>query len=267
MALATLRVYFRNLMMFVHDTRGTDVWFLENHPPMLITRTHSSDTSGGVVKFQSNGAELGGGETDVQDAGGIIDFKHLIKDFALHEGLARDAKIGKPFVGRAELRGAGKLSSPRSLHAFGALFEWSLPTFMFTGSHTQEMSELAIYEVKNLPTPITFSVTTGTCEPERVEIPVIGDVAHVLLLAGELSKLEDGDCGVSLDSTTGEMCIHEFKELHHCFDPETKKNELEGRMLPRTKAPKGFPVLHDAAAGGGQFSAYPYCPGGRVRRP
>jgi hypothetical protein len=264
MGVATLRVYFRNLMMFVHDERGTDVWFLDEHPPGLITRTHAVDVRDCVVRFESDNKPLPDAWTTLGDVSGIADFNGLVRPSGLDDRIAPRHPVEPPFAGRVELRGSGTLSAPRSLHSFGALLEWSIPTAIgFPPVAQQELSELAIYEIEHLPTPIHAKIQRPDGAYEPVEIPVdTSGIAHVLLVAGELEKLNGG-----LVLIGDRLVIEEFEELHKCFDYQTQQDLQTLKALPSTMSPAGFPVPPEQSSRGSKISAFPYCPPGRVKRP
>jgi hypothetical protein len=264
MATVTLKVHFRNIMLFVNHDTGTDVWFVAKHEPRLITRDVIVPLDGRVLTFLGNGAPLPDARTDTRSASLIVDFGDLAHTVALHPDLITGT-LRSATPARVELRGSGRLYGPPSHHSFGSFVDWSFPGKGVSGVHTQKLTELATYEVPGVELPVTARITDPTRpgEPQDITLSESGDV-EVMVLAGEIEK-PDGGVRVS----GANICIDEFKLLHACFDAATQSHFGSVNLMPCGTLPAGLPTTLTAGDGGSSVerSAYPYCPGGRVRRP
>jgi hypothetical protein len=243
---ATLRIYFRNIMLFVRRDVGIDVWFIDGHQAHAVTANEIKDIDMQVVTIQDKNGCLSGPPRRVADLDLLADFAKLHPRPRVHDDI-QNGTLSKWRKARVELRGQGTFRGLPSVHSHGALLEWEIPTFEGgrpTGSHWQRMTELAMYEVAELETPIHLKVG------DEVEVPVREDergqsVAEAFFIAGELERARDVE---------DEYRIHEFKGLSVCFEENTSKDLA--LSIPRTKRPKG-PI--DAVR-----TADPFCPNGFV---
>ena len=246
MATTTLRLYFRNIMFFVHRDSGTDVWFLEGHNARVYTREQVVSIRQSVVKISSGDAPLPVGPNTV-DMPRVISFNTLAPDGVLSKHII-DRQLSEDLIARVELPGGGTLKDLPSAHSHGVLLDWSTPTLPDGKPHVQRLTEVAIYELPGVSEPVHLLVGE---DERKIELRPTGTgetrAAEAFFLAGEESKVRD------VEAQEGDLVIAEFRALHKCFDPETQAR-ME-KVIPTAPKPRGgFDLL----------SAEPFCPSAQI---
>ena len=242
MTTTTVRFYFRNIMCFIHRDYGTDVWFFSNHQPNVYTREKREKLTGRTVRLLSDGREISGTGMQTNGLERIISMNTLATDAVPHDDVVKKKVSGK-LVARLKLPNTGRLSDLPSAHSFGVLLEWKTPfADNKQATHVQRLTEVAMYEIENVPLPVTLALSTDPDKPvEYIDLkPARDGVADAFFISGELSKgpIRNGK-------------IHEFVAIHDCFNDETRKR-LE-HVIPEATLPRGIDFL----------SADPFCPGAR----
>lgn len=249
---AKLRVYFRNIMLFVHFDHGTDVWLTRGHKASLITSRDSVDIGNHVVTFVCGGKPLPPHPTDTSECARIVRFNEVAPDFKMHDAVTGKT-LSSDHICRVELRGRGKLVGLPSAHSFGVLLDWTIPVAGRKGQlHTQRLTEVAVYEVEDVPEPVQVVTDPGS---DIITVPTSHEggvhVAEVFVIAGEtvdhVVRAEDD----------GKLRIHEFRELYSFFDEQTQAALEKAESIPTAEDP-GVGTT-DAIR-----TAFPFCPDSRV---
>jgi hypothetical protein len=244
MSHVTLRIYFRNIMLFVHRDHGTDVWFVADHTPVLATATECLGFQGRVVRILGAGKPLRNAKTVVSGGSLMASFNQLAPGFTLHPDV-ESGTISDGLTGRVELRGGGTLTALPTVHRYG-LTHWSIPVARSgEAPRVQRLTELAMYEVEHVERPVTLELGETSIRIDDEQ----SNVAEACFIAGEQPKPPA--------APEASVVICEFGLLYACFDPDTQNALRTHDVLPRVVRPSGIPAL----------SAEPYCPNAQVDVP
>jgi len=252
--MTTVRLYFRNIMLFAHRDDGTDVWFMGSHSPRLFTRETVVPLEGSVIRIFSGQQLLAGRGNLGIDMPRVISFNTLAPEGTVSDPI-RNRQLSSDLIARLELPLAGDLRDLPSAHSYGVVIDWHTP-IVGGGEHVQRLTEIAVFEVTDVPEPALVIERPGM-EPRRVDLtPSEAEpgVADAFFVAGELPKPLQ-PLTMNAQGLSNVLRIDEFGALHECFDTATRET---------LKAFDVIPTATDPLDGLGLMSADPYCPGGRM---
>ena len=249
--MTTVRLYFRNITLFVHHAEGTDVWFMASHQAHVFTRERLVPLKGTVIRITSQGKPLEGRGKLSINCPRVISFNTLAPGGVPNEAI-KNRKLSPHLIARLELPLAGTLRDQPSGHSYGVLLDWRTPVMGATEFHIQRLTEVAVYEVEEVADPGLLIEPHGGPAQHLELRPSGGEpgVADAFFVSGELPK-KGSRMGVREHKDRGELRIEEFEAFHNCFDAKTKSLLAESDVIPVADSPEDRVFF---------MTAEPFCP-------
>ena len=250
--MTTVRLYFRNMMLFVHRDDGTDVWFMASHAAHVLTRDRVVPLQRSVIRISSNGKTLPGRGRLSIDLPRVISFNTLAPQGVVSETIKK-RQFSDDLIARLELPLAGSLRDLPSVHSYGVLLDWRTPVVGAAEAHLQRLTEVAVFEVHDVPEPAALVVEHPEGPPLRLELePSPGEpgVAEAFFLAGELPDNGPGP-ELKRERERDLLRIDEFSAFHECFENATKSGLKASDVIPTAERPAGDVFFR---------TARPFCP-------